>query len=250
MKTLYSSLKIKEPYPSLAKPKLFGRFEAEVIEERRLCVLNFLEFVGRHRSLFTSEIFVKFFETSELSSKKPDYVASHSEDQRDLVEEEETSSSDRWEQRSTSITLHDGSDLPNSKDNSLQYILIAAAHMSAAFRHEAIAEYEEAFTQYKLGISHLLNGVQTDPDLQRKILIQQKISKYLQRAEKLYNRHLNCNVSVLNKPVSELKNYKVVQVMGPMMLVKDVLRGFTRIIKVGFGLLELFSWFWFCANWM
>ncbi|XP_014226655.1 ribosomal protein S6 kinase delta-1 [Trichogramma pretiosum] len=129
------------------------------------------------------------------------------------------------------VVIHNGSDLMQSFGDSAQYILIAAAHMSAAFRHEAIAEYEEAFTQYKLGISHLIHGIQNEEDLSKKMLIQEKITKYLLRAERLYNRHLNCNVSILNKPVSELKNYKVVQVMGSVMLVKDTLQGFQRIIK-------------------
>lgn len=38
------------------------RFESDVIEERRQAALKLLEFVAQHPPLFTSDIFVKFFE--------------------------------------------------------------------------------------------------------------------------------------------------------------------------------------------
>jgi len=44
----------------------FSRFEDDVIEERRKCAVTLLEFVGNHPPLFTSNIFVKFFEVITL----------------------------------------------------------------------------------------------------------------------------------------------------------------------------------------
>jgi len=44
----------------------FSRFEDDVIEERRKCAVALLEFIGNHPPLFTSNIFVKFFEVITL----------------------------------------------------------------------------------------------------------------------------------------------------------------------------------------
>jgi hypothetical protein len=317
LKVLHSTLQIKEPFPLFPKPKFFGRFETEVIEERRQCALKLLEFIGRYNALFTSDVFIQFFENDSLDKQFLD--CSHSlssdtsEDDRitnyDNAENTITSATDlpkfvctkkmipvivktkiqvksnnvnsksngiketvakcTFDQKQfssntnntknnlndvadglatltckennlksnnmidkVSVGIHDGSDLTQTIDEAAQYILIAAAHMSAAFRHEAIAEYEEAFTQYKLGISHLINGIQNEIDQEKKIKIQDKIAKYLQRAEKLYNRHLNCNISVLLKPIIELRNYKVIELKESIMIVKDTLQGFKRVIKV------------------
>lgn len=131
-----------------------------------------------------------------------------------------------------SIILHEEVNVSQSQPDSTQYLLIAAAHISAAFKHESIAEYEEAFTQYKLGISCLINGVQFDPDNTRVPGIKDKISKYLARAEQLYNKHLNCNISMVNKPISELQYYKVLKIMKSVMLVIDTRVNCNRIIKV------------------
>ena len=132
----------------------------------------------------------------------------------------------------SSINTHDGSDLYQSWTDSLQYILVAAAHMNAAFKHEDLTEYEEAFTQYKMGISSLRSGVETDTNKIRAEIIKEKISKYLERAEKLYNRYLNCNISVLNKPISELQYYKVLKIIESVMLVKDIRQNSLNIVKV------------------
>ncbi|CAK9828216.1 Ribosomal protein S6 kinase-like 1 [Anthophora retusa] len=354
LNVLYSQSRIKESFPSFPKPKFFGRFEAEVIEERRECALKFLEFIGRHSYLYSSDIFIRFFETSHadyclndcsqslssdtsaeddrhtyinslpnndivsqtilqpkniqnsvtnLSIPKNDIKQSQeaceskeqtlqqndlrykTENERIsmtknpcnnlLIEDNDlnkiasklegnqlicnknnncykdknynvrnekssvivqTSNTDintdtTNENLNSAILAHDGSDLPQSWPDSSQYILVAAAHMSAAFRHEDLTEYEEAFTQYKMGISSLRSGVESDSNKIRAEIIKEKISKYLERAEKLYNRYLNCNISLLNKPVSELQYYKVLQTIESVMLVKDVRQNCLNIVK-------------------
>ncbi|XP_043273949.1 ribosomal protein S6 kinase delta-1 [Venturia canescens] len=321
LKIIHKTLQIKEAYPSFPKPKFFGRFEAEVIEERRECAVKFLEFIARHSSLFTNEIFVAFFETSssddncgdcsqsissdtseedknsvtdgleyptsarnccleatgklENGSHSPDTAGDNLMDQLvspiangNLLDLSITKKSDKeiqgcinnniekasddmnWQQfLSIEKLLETGQnncspprdenfqvpqqsvDFSDTGQDSGQYILIAAAHMSAGFRHEAIAEYEEAFMQYKLGISNLRQGVLKDPDIVRTATIQDKIIKYSERADRLYDRHLNCNISMISKPVSELRFYKVLRVMGSVMLVNDLRRQNTRVIK-------------------
>ncbi|XP_017790284.1 PREDICTED: ribosomal protein S6 kinase delta-1 [Habropoda laboriosa] len=354
LNVLYSQSRTKESYPSFPKPKFFGRFEAEVIEERRECALKFLEFIGRHSYLYSSDIFIKFFETSHadyclndcsqslssdtsaeddrhtyinslpnndivsqtilqpksiqsslinvsipknevnqsqeaceskeqtlqqndlryktenekismtknacnnllIEDNDPNKIASKLEhnqlicnknnncykDKNYNVKNEkgstivQTSNTDinsdtTNENLSSPVITHDGSDLPQSWPDSSQYILIAAAHMSAAFKHEDLTEYEEAFTQYKRGISSLQSGVESDSNKIRAEIIKEKISKYLERAEKLYNRYLNCNISLLNKPVSELQYYKVLQIIESVMLVNDVRQNCLNIVK-------------------
>lgn len=253
-------LRLKEPFPPFPRPKFFGRFEAEVVEERRQCAIRLLEFIGRHTALFTSNTFVKFFETGHSSDYLTDCSISLSSDASDddpnlnsalkgtnyvptnqcegnskTIEEDLSQNNNNIEEIDTEITqstILDGSDLKNGAQESPGYILVAAGHMSAAFRHEALAEFEEAFTQYKLGISELLDGVQSDSDHQRREGVKGKIAKYLERAEKLYNRHLNCNVSVVSRPADELRNYKVLRVVGSVMLVRDTERECNRVIKV------------------
>jgi len=114
----------------------------------------------------------------------------------------------------------------------MQYLLIAAGHMNAVFKHESIAEYKEAFMQYKLAISCLINGIQFDSNSARVASVKKKISKYLTQAEHLYNKYLNYNFSVVSKPMSELQYYKVLKVMKSVMLVMDIRTNYDRIIKV------------------
>ncbi|XP_046401775.1 ribosomal protein S6 kinase delta-1 isoform X2 [Ischnura elegans] len=59
----HKKLHLKDKFPSFAKAKFFGRFEEEVVEERRQCAVRLLEFIAEHPPLFTSQVFLKFFET-------------------------------------------------------------------------------------------------------------------------------------------------------------------------------------------
>ncbi|KYN42888.1 Ribosomal protein S6 kinase delta-1 [Trachymyrmex septentrionalis] len=345
---LHKRFGTKESFPLFPKSKYFGRFEAEVVEERKKCALKFLEFVGRYSYLYSSDIFITFFETSHVDNYSNDCAHSlssdTSEDDRvvalndpvlvndntvqstfeipcslkashnvlpnpcsslsdvicanknefahrrkneshdsinlqnanvnrkesckttklhtqDIITKQYDAHQNKSFDKNDMATLSDVSGFDSLNNNisksflnydthsiysviiqedvkdsqaqsdSTQYLLIAAAHISAAFKHESIAEYEEAFTQYKLGISCLINGVQFDPDSTRVPGIKDKISKYLARAEQLYNEHLNYNISKVNKPISELQYYKVLKIMKSVMLVMDIRANCKRIIK-------------------
>ncbi|KAL6267068.1 hypothetical protein P5V15_000144 [Pogonomyrmex californicus] len=345
---LYKRLGIKEAFPTFPKSKYFGRFEAEVVEERKKYALKFLEFVGRHSYLYSSDIFITFFETSHQDNYTNDCAHSlssdTSEDDRIVASNDSVFANDNIvqdtfqvpylskpsniltsscstlsnvictnnneftvhqknnesqgsinlqnaninkEEQNCKITklhvqgtknyephignkdcdknnittfsnvsefdnlnnvisknlsnydthstyptiLYEEVSLSQRQSESTQYLLIAAAHISAAFKHESIGEYEEAFTQYKLGISCLINGVKSDTDKTRILSIKDKVSKYLTRAEQLYNRHLNCNISIVKKPISELQYYKVLKIMKSVMLVMDIRANCNKIIK-------------------
>lgn len=61
---LHHSLHLKGAVPSFPEAKLFGRFDEEVIEKRRQAGLDLLQFAAQHPPLFTSSVFVQFFENA------------------------------------------------------------------------------------------------------------------------------------------------------------------------------------------
>ncbi|CAL1292451.1 unnamed protein product [Larinioides sclopetarius] len=62
LSTLHQNLYLKEPFPPFAKTRFFGRFDPDVIEERKQSALKLLQFAANCSPLFTSQVFVKFFE--------------------------------------------------------------------------------------------------------------------------------------------------------------------------------------------
>ncbi|XP_052123936.1 ribosomal protein S6 kinase delta-1 [Frankliniella occidentalis] len=65
LKSRHEKLYLKDQFPSFSKPRLFGRFESDVIEERRRTAQDLLDFTAKHPPLFTSQSCVKFFEKSQ-----------------------------------------------------------------------------------------------------------------------------------------------------------------------------------------
>ncbi|XP_046689325.1 ribosomal protein S6 kinase delta-1 isoform X2 [Homalodisca vitripennis] len=63
LKVCHKKLHLDDEFPAFVKAKFFSRFESDVVEERRQAALKLLEFVAQHPPLFTSDVFVKFFET-------------------------------------------------------------------------------------------------------------------------------------------------------------------------------------------
>ncbi|KAL4238691.1 Ribosomal protein S6 kinase delta-1 [Mactra antiquata] len=66
MSSLHKSLHRRDEFPAFAKPKLFGRFDEQVIEERRSSALDLLNFIGRQSHLYKSQIFIKFLEGGKV----------------------------------------------------------------------------------------------------------------------------------------------------------------------------------------
>ncbi|XP_067680565.1 ribosomal protein S6 kinase delta-1-like [Haliotis asinina] len=67
MSSLHKALHRREEFPQFAKPKLFGRFDDTVIEERRQSGLDLLNFIGKQPHLFKSHIFEKFWQGGKTS---------------------------------------------------------------------------------------------------------------------------------------------------------------------------------------
>ncbi|KAK3922963.1 Ribosomal protein S6 kinase delta-1 [Frankliniella fusca] len=68
LKIRHEKLYLKDQFPSFSEPRLFGRFESDVIEERRSTAQDLLDFTAKHPPLFTSQFCVKFFEKSHKVS--------------------------------------------------------------------------------------------------------------------------------------------------------------------------------------
>ncbi|XP_064600740.1 uncharacterized protein LOC135466918 [Liolophura sinensis] len=65
LSSLHKCLHRRDEFPEFAKPKVFGRFDESVIEERRKSALDLLNFVGRQYHLYRSPAFVDFFKGGE-----------------------------------------------------------------------------------------------------------------------------------------------------------------------------------------
>lgn len=392
----HKKLYLKDTFPPFVKAKFFGRFEDDVIEERRKCAESLLEFASQHTALYKCSAFVKFFEsgytvteniveetpvvlvtgadeiTNNTSSlldslgsrmphentvprtdaespclklegtwkfpQVPDSISwsSHSSDERttftdtdsaisglstplqgsDLQFFDPLQSPDRTIRATSSqvsnswllsmptssvteddvtsyindpaitassdgnclildaskLTLYDSQALEvdgkeseqinvapervnyNRQDVALGdifgttsgqeagYIFEAAHHVTLAQQQEANGNHEAAFTCYKTGIACLLNGVQNDPDLQRKKFVRDKTAKYLLQAEKLYNEnlapklqesfHWNESEYQLSRHSSELKSYKVLGIIDRVMLALNRQENRCYVIKV------------------
>ncbi|ODM99713.1 Ribosomal protein S6 kinase delta-1 [Orchesella cincta] len=62
LEQIFKQLYLKGEFPAFPKAKVFGRFEHEVVEERRNAALILLQFTANHTQLFTSKAFMQFFE--------------------------------------------------------------------------------------------------------------------------------------------------------------------------------------------
>lgn len=61
---IHRQLHLRGEFPKFPKGQLFGRFENETIEERRQASYQLLQFAALHPHLYTSKVFIKFFEVS------------------------------------------------------------------------------------------------------------------------------------------------------------------------------------------
>ncbi|XP_050341382.1 ribosomal protein S6 kinase delta-1 [Bactrocera neohumeralis] len=121
------------------------------------------------------------------------------------------------------------------------YIYEAALEFSKAVQSEANLEFQEAHARYKRGVEVLLIGSKDDTNDDRKFIAKAKISKYLARADDIYEKILTNNSKVgvwhgtrnfqlsidvtectvdgrlsvyLERPWNHLAKYKVLKILG------------------------------------
>uniref|UniRef100_A0A3B4B4N1 MIT domain-containing protein n=1 Tax=Periophthalmus magnuspinnatus TaxID=409849 RepID=A0A3B4B4N1_9GOBI len=77
---------------------------------------------------------------------------------------------------------------------SRDYLVEAAKQIHMALDSEVNEDYEAAFSYYKNGVDLLLNGVQLDPNKERREAVKRKTTQYLKRAEEIFITHLQDNL--------------------------------------------------------
>ncbi|XP_028932200.1 ribosomal protein S6 kinase-like 1 isoform X2 [Ornithorhynchus anatinus] len=129
------------------------------------------------------------------------------------------------------------------------YLVDAAKQIRLALERDVSEDYEAAFNHYKNGVDVLLSGVQVDPNRERREAVKRKITKYLRRAEEIFNCHLQKSLShggrpgtgfsslrfrpirTLSSAVENLKRWKVLGVIEKVQLVQDPIAGGIFVVK-------------------
>nr|XP_057947221.1 ribosomal protein S6 kinase-like 1 [Doryrhamphus excisus] len=129
------------------------------------------------------------------------------------------------------------------------YLVEAAKQIRMALDSEVNEDYEAAFSYYKNGVDLLLNGVQLDPNKERREAVKRKTTQYLKRAEEIFITHLQHNlgkgsshlggysslrfrpVRHLSSPVEDLEMCKVVGISDKVLVVQSMVNKETFIVK-------------------
>ncbi|XP_029937624.1 uncharacterized protein rps6kl1 isoform X2 [Myripristis murdjan] len=129
------------------------------------------------------------------------------------------------------------------------YLVEAAKQIRMALDREVNEDYEAAFSYYKNGVDLLLNGVQLDPNKDRREAVKRKTAQYLKRAEEIFISHLQDNLGKgsshlggysslrfrpirhLSSPVEDLEMCKVVGVIDKVLIVQSMVNKETFVVK-------------------
>lgn len=138
-------------------------------------------------------------------------------------------------------------------DNSFDYLYEAALRVTEAVEAEAVGLYQKAFDSYKAGIDLLLSGAKNDTDADRKKIVREKVSKYLAKAEDIYENFilqesqddslvLLSTKSVeksfeeitanIERPLNYLSRFKVIKIVDGLQQVQDVTDKKVYMMKV------------------
>ncbi|XP_050989871.1 ribosomal protein S6 kinase-like 1 isoform X2 [Labeo rohita] len=129
------------------------------------------------------------------------------------------------------------------------YLLDAAQQIRMALDREVNEDYEAAFSYYKNGVDLLLNGVQVDPNKERREAVKRKTTQYLKRAEEIFISYLQDNITKgsthlggysslrfrsirhLSSPVENLATCKVIGIIDKVLTVESLISKETFIVK-------------------
>ncbi|XP_068398520.1 ribosomal protein S6 kinase-like 1 isoform X1 [Eschrichtius robustus] len=129
------------------------------------------------------------------------------------------------------------------------YLVDAATQIRLALERDVSEDYEAAFNHYQNGVDVLLRGVNVDPNKERCEAVKLKITKYLRRAEEIFNCHLQRTlgngaspgtgfsslrlrpIRTLSSALEQLRGCKVVAVIEKVQLVQDPATGGTFVVK-------------------
>ncbi|XP_037688210.1 ribosomal protein S6 kinase-like 1 isoform X3 [Choloepus didactylus] len=129
------------------------------------------------------------------------------------------------------------------------YLVDAATQIRLALEHDVSEDYEAAFNHYQNGVDVLLRGVHVDPNKERCEAVKLKITKYLRRAEEIFNCHLQRTlgsgassgtgfsslrlrpIRTLSSALEQLRGCRVVGVIEKVQLVQDPATGGIFVVK-------------------
>ncbi|XP_075387868.1 ribosomal protein S6 kinase-like 1 isoform X2 [Tenrec ecaudatus] len=129
------------------------------------------------------------------------------------------------------------------------YLVDAATQIRLALERDVSEDYEAAFNHYQNGVDVLLRGMHVDPNKERCEAVKLKITKYLRRAEDIFNCHLQRTlgrgasrdtgfsslrlrpIRTLSSALEQLRGFRVVGVIEKVQLVQDPATGGTFVVK-------------------
>lgn len=215
-----------------------SRFDPEIVEQRKRTILEYLYYCAEHSVLYRSQHFVKFFddtstkcddekiyESSTYTEESPEESINSLEEDNEVVEEGVE----------TNELIEIGGDIDYYLCG---YLYDAALNFSHAVQEEANLRYKRSFELYKLGIDKLLTGAKNDTNEARKRIAKTKASKYLEKAEQLYENYIleeqenefliedidtkeTQSIASLERPLNHMSRYKVIQINKRIMKVQD-----------------------------
>uniref|UniRef100_A0A8C6M036 Ribosomal protein S6 kinase like 1 n=1 Tax=Nothobranchius furzeri TaxID=105023 RepID=A0A8C6M036_NOTFU len=136
-----------------------------------------------------------------------------------------------------------------SKMAKRDYLVEAAKQIHMALDSEVREDYEAAFSYYKNSVDLLLNGVQLDPNKERREAVKRKTTQYLKRAEEIFITHLQDNlgrgnsrlggysslrfrpIRHLSSPVEDLEMCKLVGVSDKVLVVQSMVNKEKFVVK-------------------
>ncbi|XP_008137050.2 ribosomal protein S6 kinase-like 1 [Eptesicus fuscus] len=129
------------------------------------------------------------------------------------------------------------------------YLVDAATQIRLALERDVSEDYEAAFNHYQNSVDVLLRGMHVDPNKERCEAVKLKITKYLRRAEEIFNCHLQRTlgrgaspgtgfnslrlrpIRTLSSALEQLRGCRVVGVIEKVQLVQDPATGGTFVVK-------------------
>ncbi|KAM6202192.1 ribosomal protein S6 kinase-like 1 isoform 2-T2 [Rhynchocyon petersi] len=129
------------------------------------------------------------------------------------------------------------------------YLVDAATQIRLALERDVSEDYEAAFNHYQNGVDVLLRGMHVDPNKERCEAVKLKITKYLRRAEEIFNCHLQRTlgsgaspdtgfsslrlrpIRTLSSALEQLRGCRVVGVVEKVQLVQDLATGGIFVVK-------------------
>ncbi|XP_049754152.1 ribosomal protein S6 kinase-like 1 isoform X2 [Elephas maximus indicus] len=129
------------------------------------------------------------------------------------------------------------------------YLVDAATQIRLALERDVSEDYEAAFNHYQNGVDVLLRGIHVDPNKERREAVKLKITKYLRRAEEIFNCHLQRTLAsgasqgtgfsslrlrpirTLSSALEQLRGCRVIGVIEKVQLVQDPATGATFVVK-------------------